>query len=108
MLFETAFVSTVIEELGRRLKVARLNKNISQQEVADKVGVARRTIVEAEKGNARLDTFVAIMQVLGVADQLNLFLPEQEYSPLQIAKLKGKQRQRGTGKLPPEEGFEQW
>jgi len=88
--------------------MARLNKNLPQQEVADKVGVARRTIVEAEKGNARLDTFVAIMQVLGVADQLNLFLPEQLISPLQLAKLKGKQRQRGTGKLPPEEDFEQW
>lgn len=108
MRFETAFVSTVTEELGRRLKMVRLNKNLPQQEVADKVGVARRTIVEAEKGNARLDTFVAIMQVLGVADQLNLFLPEQLISPLQLAKLKGKQRQRGTGKLPPEEDFEQW
>ncbi|GGW87374.1 helix-turn-helix transcriptional regulator [Alteromonas halophila] len=108
MKFNTAPVSAITQELGSRLKRARLNKNLTQQEVADKVGVARRTLVAAEQGNARLDTFVGIMQILGVADQLNLFLPEQDISPLQLAKLKGKQRQRASGHLSPDEDMEQW
>jgi len=31
-----------------------------------------------------------------MADQLNLFLPVQEISPIQLAKLKGKKRQRAS------------
>ncbi len=108
MNFSSAPVATIIEELGSRLKQARLNKNVTQQFVADKVGVSRRTIIEAEKGNVQLETFVAILQVLGVIDQLNLFLPEQSISPLELAKLKGKKRQRATGHDSDDEGIEQW
>ena len=108
MRFNTAPVSVITGELGNRLKQARLNKNLTQQEVADKVGISRRTLIAAEQGNAKLDTFVGIMQVLGIIDQLNLFLPEQEISPLQLARLKGKKRQRATGHISQDEDMEQW
>jgi len=108
MRLNTAPISVITEELGNRLKQARLNKNLTQQEVADKVGVSRRTLVAAEQGNAKLDTFVGIMQVLGVIDQLNLFLPEQDISPLELAKMKGKKRQRATGQMSQDEDLEQW
>ncbi|RUO20138.1 helix-turn-helix transcriptional regulator [Aliidiomarina haloalkalitolerans] len=108
MRFRTAPVGAILAELGQRLKQARLNKNLTQEDVAKKVGVARRTVVEAEKGHARLETFVAILQVLGVAEQLENFLPEQDLSPLEILKLKGKKRQRASGQVDDSEDMEQW
>lgn len=95
--------SLVAEELGSRLKQARLNKNLTQQEIAEHIGVARKTIVEAEKGNARLETFIAIMQILSLVDQLDAFLPPQEISPIQLAKLRGKQRERARGRMDSED-----
>lgn len=85
------------EQLGERLKQARLNQNLTQSEVAEFAGVARKTVINAEKGKAQLDIFIAIMQALNLTDQLDLFLPQQPISPLQLAKLQGKKRQRASG-----------
>lgn len=86
------------EELGERLKQARLNKNFTQLEVAEHAGVSRRTVINAEKGKATLEVFVAIMMVLNLTEQLHLFLPPQPISPIQLAKLKGEKRQRASGR----------
>lgn len=85
------------EQLGERLKQARLNQNVTQEFIAERIGVSRRTVINAEKGQATLETFVAILQVLGLVEQLNLFLPEQPISPIQLAKLQGEKRQRASG-----------
>ncbi len=88
--------AAIAEALGERLKLARLNRDLTQSEVAELAGVARKTVINAEKGKAQLTIFVAIMAVLELTDQLDLFLPRQEISPLQLAKLQGKQRQRAS------------
>ena len=51
-----------------------------------------KAVIAAEKGKSRLESFIAILAGLGMVDQLELFLPEQEISPLQLAKLKGAKR----------------
>ena len=86
----------IAEELGNRLKQARLNANVTQAEVASRTGLNRRTILNAEKGKIQLEKFIAILTALDMTDQLNLFLPVQEISPLQLAKLKGQKRQRAS------------
>ena len=86
------------EELGERLKQARLNRDLTQSEVAALAGVARKTVLNAEKGKAQLEIFIAIMIALDLTEQLNLFLPKQEISPLQLVKLQGKKRQRASGR----------
>lgn len=40
----------IVEQLGGRLKQARLNQNITQEAIADRIGVNRRTIAS---GSAR-------------------------------------------------------
>jgi len=86
----------IAEILGKRLKQARLNANISRDALAEKVGVSRNTIVNVESGKTKLETMIAVMQGLGLLEQLSLFLPEQPVSPLQLAKLKGNERQRAS------------
>ncbi len=88
--------SALTEEIGERLKQARLNKDLTQSEVAMLAGVARKTVLNAEKGKVQLEIFIALLMALELTEQLDLFLPKQQISPLQLAKLQGKQRQRAS------------
>ncbi len=89
--------TALAEEIGDRLKQARLNRNLTQSEVAELDGVARKTVLNAEKGKVQLNIMIAILMALDLTDQIDLFLPKQEISPLQLAKLQGKKRQRASG-----------
>ncbi len=87
----------ILREIGRRLKRRRLERNLSQQKVADLAGLARSTIVEIEKGSpSTLLTFVQILRALDVLDELDSFLPDPGISPLQLVRLKGKERMRAS------------
>lgn len=97
--FSNLSPKVVVERLGQRLKQARLNQNVAQEALAERVGLSRGTIVNAEKGQVTLENFVAILQALKLADQLHNFLPEQPISPVQLAKLAGAKRQRASGGL---------
>jgi transcriptional regulator with XRE-family HTH domain len=90
-------------ELGQRLKRARLNADITQAELAKRTGLNRRTILNAEKGKVQLVNLIAILAVLDLISQLNTFLPDQQLSPLQLAKLKGRERKRASGKSAPDQ-----
>jgi putative transcriptional regulator len=92
--------SAWIEELGQRLKQARLNADMTQVEVAERAGVSRKAVINAEKGKVPLETFITILSTLDLDHHLNSFLPPQKISPLQLAKLQGKQRQRASGSKP--------
>ena len=53
--------AAIAEDLGNRLKQARLNANVAQAEVAARTGLNRRTIINAEKGKVQLENFIAII-----------------------------------------------
>jgi len=89
--------AALASELGERLKQARLNRDMTQSAVAELAGVSRKAVLHAEKGDARLEAFVAIVLALDLTGQLDLFLPRQDVSPVQLARLKGKARQRASG-----------
>ncbi|MES9905005.1 MAG: helix-turn-helix transcriptional regulator [Sedimenticola sp.] len=90
--------AAIAEELGKRLKQARLNTNLTQVEVAGLAGVSRKVLLNAEKGKVQLEALVAIMVALNLTGQLDRFLPKQDISPIQLAKLQGKKRQRASGR----------
>ena len=94
------------ELLGERLKLARLNQDLTQTQIAERAGVTRKAVIQAEKGKAPLEVFVALLQALNLVAQLDQFLPPQTLSPLQLAKLQGKRRQRASGlrKTGPHDG----
>lgn len=89
--------TAIAEQIGARLKQARLNRDLTQSDVAALAGVARKTVINAEKGKVQLDIMIAILMALDLTDQIDLFLPEQKISPVQLAKLQGKKRQRASG-----------
>jgi putative transcriptional regulator len=97
MDFNTLSPAAIVVELGQRLKQARLNADITQSDIATTVGVSRKSIINAEKGSAKLEVLIAILQALDLASNIDNLLPEQPISPLLLAKLSGKERQRSSG-----------
>lgn len=89
--------AAIAEQLGERLRQARLNANLTQNELAEQCGLSRKLIMGAEKGKAQLESLVAILQALNLTEQLDLFIPAQTISPVQLARLQGKKRQRASG-----------
>lgn len=88
----------VLEELGRRVQIHRLNMNLTQAAVAEKAGVSRRALQKLESGEScTLLVLIRILRALGRLDALDAFLPEPGLSPLQLAKLKGRERKRASG-----------
>ncbi len=88
----------VLAEMGRRVQVYRLNLNLTQATVAEKAGVSRRALQRLETGEAcTLSTLIRVLRALGKLDALDSFLPEPGLSPLQLAKLRGRERKRASG-----------
>ena len=99
----------ISEDIGERLKQARLNGDLTQAKVAELAGITRKAVLNAEKGKVQLEVFIAIMQALNLTEKLDLFLPKQEISPIQLSKLQGKKRQRASGqKKSKDEGAPEW
>ncbi|MDE1921767.1 MAG: helix-turn-helix transcriptional regulator [Candidatus Omnitrophica bacterium] len=88
----------ILEELGARVQYRRLVLNISQLELSVKAGVARKVIQNIESGHScTVKGLVRILRALGAIDELDLLLPGEASSPLELAKMKGRERKRASG-----------
>lgn len=88
----------IARELGRRLKQQRLNKDLSQREIAVSAGLSITAVQGTEKGESTILTLIKVLRALRALDSLESFLPEVEISPLALAKLEGKKRKKASGK----------
>ena len=87
----------ILREIGRRLKRKRLEKNLPQQRLAELAGLNRTTIGDAERGSPfGVLTLIQILRTLNALEELDSFLPDPGISPLQLAKMKGKERRRAS------------
>lgn len=95
----------VLREIGRRLRRRRLDRNRPQQAVADDAGLSRTTVSELERGApASLLTLIQVLRALGELQSLDAFLPDPGPSPLELARMKGRKRQRASRKLTRKTG----
>jgi transcriptional regulator with XRE-family HTH domain len=97
---------TVLAELGDRLARTRLERNLSQDQVAREAGVSRATVERLEAGNSvKTTSLIRVLRSLGLLDALDRLIPEPLPSPIERLRLKGRQRQRarrGRSDVPPE------
>ena len=85
-------------ELGRRIKALRLRKNLTQKELAQAATLSLNAIKSLESGRGKLSTLVAVLRELSALEHLDNFIPEVSISPMQLAKMQGKERERASGK----------
>ena len=87
----------IARELGRRIDQIRLERNMTQQQLANAVGISRVSYAKLAAGHGK---FINVIAVLRALDQLALvegFIPETAFSPIEQLKMKGRQRQRASG-----------
>jgi len=87
----------VLREIGQRLKKQRLRRNLTQQNLADQAGVSRTTISDMEQGSPfQVLTLIQALRALRSLEAIEDFLPDPGISPLQLARMRGKERQRAS------------
>lgn len=95
--------SQIEQELGKRLKAHRLERNISQSEVSTRSGLSRRTITAIENGEgSTLGTLIAILRALDALDTLDSFLPDPGISPMAMLKLRDDTRKYASKPRTPQ------
>lgn len=99
----------VLAELGARLARTRLERNMSQQQLATEAGISKRTLERIEAGEeSKLSNLVRVLRALGLLERIDLLVPEPLPSPIEQLKLHGRRRRRArlAAVPPPEAGQE--
>ena len=101
--------AAILEELGERLARHRLDRGLTQADLAEQAGVGKRTVERVEAGeSAQMATVIRILRVLGLLEALDRAVPEAAPSPLDLLKRRGKQRQRASTRGAPADAGESW
>lgn len=87
---------TIASEVGKRIEQLRLEQNVSQTIIANKLGITAKTYRNAVAGKGKFETIIGILRVLGSLELVDDFVPEESFSPIALLKMKGKQRQRAS------------
>ena len=93
-------VEKSLKTLGANLRTARLRRNMSLQQVAEKIGVGRHVISAAEKGkpSTSIAIYTAILWALGLIDQLSV-VADPDHDEVGKALARSRERTRaGTAK----------
>jgi transcriptional regulator with XRE-family HTH domain len=91
----------LLAELGHRLARQRLDRNLSQDDLAREAGVSKRTLHRMEHGHsAQMTNWIRVLRALGLLANLEQFLPAPAPSPMQQLKLQGKLRRRASSVAP--------
>ncbi len=98
---------SIIKAIGIYIKEQRLQQNKTQAQLAETAGINRWTLGQIENGEAiTLLSLIQILRALDVLHVFNTFVVEQQISPIALAKLEKKQRQRASSSKKPETGSE--
>src|SRR6185312_8308201 len=66
-------VESALKTVGANMRTARLRRQLSIQEIADKIGVSRYRVADAEKGKpaTSIAVYVGLLWALGMIEQFN-------------------------------------
>ena len=100
MKFEALWADgLILEELGRRLARRRIELQQTQAQLAEQAGVSKRSVERIEAGaTTQMVTMIRILRVLELLERLEVLVPESVASPMDMIKLKGKERKRASSK----------
>lgn len=80
--------TAILNKLGMRLKASRISSGLKQQELAAESGVGVSTIAKIENGQSvSLSLLISVMRTLGLLENLDLLVPEQKPSPMELLKM---------------------
>lgn len=99
----------ILAEIGVRLAQRRLDLQLTQADVAEQAGIAKRTVERIEAGgSAQMSSVVRILRVLDLLPGLERMFPEAGPRPMDLLKQKGKVRQRASRPRHSEQPSKTW
>lgn len=99
----------VIEEIGRRITRRRIDMNLTQAMLAERAGIGKRTVERLENGDStQLSSVVRMLRVLDLLPAVDAMIPEARIKPLDVVKLKGRQRKRASPGRPKTSAKWEW
>jgi transcriptional regulator with XRE-family HTH domain len=92
--------AAVLAELGRRLERHRLERNLTQAEMAIEAGIGQATVQRAERGRSvQMTSMIKLLRTLGLLAGLDLAVPESIDLPIaQLEREQRKIRRRARGR----------
>ncbi|MCP3852347.1 MAG: helix-turn-helix transcriptional regulator [Gammaproteobacteria bacterium] len=89
--------SAIAKEVGQRIEQLRLESNITQEHIANELGITIKTYRRAINGQSKFEYIIGILRIIEHLDLVENFIPQTPFSPIELVKLKGKKRQRASG-----------
>lgn len=90
--------AALLQELGQRIARLRLERNLSQAQLAEQAGISKRTLERLEAGAAatQLSLFLRVLRQLDLLERLDLLLPEPQPSPIALLERQEGRRKRAS------------
>ena len=85
----------MMQTIGENIRLARLRRDLSSEQVAERAGISRNTLIKIEKGDegVAIGMYLRVLIVLGLQDNLLLVAKDDELGRrLQDAGLLTKER----------------
>lgn len=88
----------IMKELGKRIQDIRISMNLTQTELAEKSGIALRTVARIENGESvKVESVLDVFRVLNVLPNLDALIQEQTLIPTDVVDY-GRKRRRVSSK----------
>lgn len=78
--------AAVAEELYSRLESYRQSRGMTQETLAEKLGISRPTYSRIQKGTCSLTVFLGVLRELNLLEGLNSLIPTPSLRPSEIVK----------------------
>lgn len=95
-------VEQAITRLGKNLRTARLRRNLTIEQVAEKIGTGPRAVMDAEKGklSAGIATYTALLWTYDLLKSFSALAdPASDSEGLALERLSGRERARTSKEL---------
>lgn len=97
------------ELIGTRLRRERLDRNLTTVEVAERAGIAERTVRAVEEGRPfTTTTLLSMLRAYGLLSRIEALFPEPGPSPIQLAERQGEPRRRASRRGTTEQSGWEW
>ncbi len=101
--------SAILGELGTRLARVRLERNATQEDIANAAGVSKRTIERLEAGRSvQLSNLVRVLRALDLSSNLDQLIPRMGPSPIEQLSFQEKERRRASTRRKPTSASGSW
>lgn len=71
--------TSILKELGNRIKQHRISMNMTQAELAESCGVSMSTEVRIENGDdSKMSNYIKIITALGLVENFDILIPEEQ------------------------------